>query len=145
MRSFVIAMLLSGCGDAVPVYLTESEPGPSPRARELLDDAFAFWGVDYYLADESGHGVYSIALIEVDDSLEHRGFTERDGNCGRRTWSDRDETVLRHELGHAWRLRGHSDDPEHLMSALGGDGETVTDAQWDTANDTIDRFVRCWQ
>jgi hypothetical protein len=145
VRRLALALLLAGCGEAVPVYLTETEPGPTDEAIDLLDEAFAFWGADYYLTDETGHGVLSIALVEIDDSEEHRGYTERDGDCGRRMWVDRDPVVLRHELGHAWNLRGHSDDPEHLMSVQGGDGETVTDEQWDTAQDTIDRFIRCWQ
>lgn len=145
-RLTLAAVLLAGCGEAVPVYLSESEPGPSPQAIELLDDAFAFWETDYYLVDEVGHGILSIALIETDDTLEHRGFTERDGDCGRRIWADRDPVVLRHELGHAWRLK-HTNEPENLMSHLppGGDGETIDDAQWDRAQENIDRFIRCWQ
>jgi hypothetical protein len=141
-----VGCMPTGCGGHVPVALDSFRDGygvmaPSERTAEVLDDAFAFWGVPYELTDDRGRGVVHVTLVDVAAGLHYRGTGWRAG-CRASIVADEDPEVLRHELGHVWGL-GHVDDEDNLMHPYRGDGETLTDDQRDRAHDTMQRFLAC--
>ncbi len=147
--ALVVIALVSvptGCGGHVPVALDSFRDGygvmvPSDETAALLDDAFTFWGVPYELVDDRGRGVVHVTLVDVAPGTHYRGTGWRSG-CRASIVADEDPEVLRHELGHVWGL-SHVDDEDNLMHPYRGDGETLTDAQRERAQDNIDRFLTC--
>lgn len=149
-RSIALALVLAGCGGPVPVYLVEqsARPGeypvedPTPEAREVLDEAFGFWGRGYDLVPQGEPlGNYGAVQIVLDDAVTDDAWTQGMGPCRPLIWSLYDADALIHELGHVWLGPDHSEDPDNLMHAKGG--EDVTDKQWDKAQRKIDLFNAC--
>lgn len=151
LSSLTVLALLTACEEqakTVPVMLTSTEaPGvilePSPRIRETLDEAFGFWDVQYELVNpDSLHGVIDLALVDIDHAVWVAGGHHRRENCRRRIWVDVDTLGLTHELGHAWLGAEHSPDPHNLMHTSAG-GFTVTEEQFEQAQDAVDEFLKC--
>jgi hypothetical protein len=147
----VAALALAGCSGPVPVYLSSSEtPGspltdPPARERELLDEAFGFWGYEYELvgpgAAVASYGAIEVSLVDLDDAPVD-GYHAPPTPCRRAVWSSFDPEVLAHELGHAFGLE-HVDDRENLMHPRRPRGQEVTDAQWDDSGAAVGRFLAC--
>lgn len=145
-------VLATGCGGPVPVYLATSDQvggpitEPSVRAREVLDEGFGFWGLEYELIGPDSvvksYGAIDLALVDLAPGATVQGSHHKPALCRREIWSDYNGQVLAHELGHAWLGSNHSDDENNLMHPTAG-GDQITDRQWDDAQVVIDRFRAC--
>lgn len=148
----VVVAFVSGCSGPVPVFLTTSDQTggpitePTPRVREILDEGFAAWGLQYELIGPGtlakSYGAIDLAIVEVAPGAQVHGSHHSPAPCREEIWTDYDWRVLAHELGHAWLGPDHSDDPDNLMHAY-AEGETITDGQWDDAQGDIGRFLAC--
>lgn len=144
-------LLLGACTPEIPVQLTTPEEGsatlhPSDETRELLDDAFGFWGVSYRLVNDGRwYGTLRLTLVDLaapEGEEIALGAASRRG-CMAQVWADRDVNVLRHELGHVFIGPEHHPDPDNLMASRTTDNEDVTDKQYDQADFGAATFAAC--
>lgn len=142
----MVALLVAGCGGPVPVRLTTWDQfgpvtEPSDEARELLDDAFGFWGLSYELSDGRSYGRLNIDLVDVGDESVVHGRRWDAGPCEQYVWAARRSVMLAHEMGHVFGLERHSDDPDNIMATPAA--SDVTDHQLETVQDDAHQFTGC--
>lgn len=147
----VLAVLVAGCSGPIPVYLgtdTHQAPVVQPpmEVKRVLDEGFGYWGLTYELVGRNGLGAYGsidLTVVDVGDDQPVRGSHRKEAPCRHDVWVDRDGVALAHELGHAWGLIEHSDDPENVMYPTADEGAELTDAQLDKAERGIANFLAC--
>lgn len=143
----VTALALGGCSGPVPVsVVSTSDIGratddPAPEYREILDEAFGAWGLQWAPSDTID-GAVELTLTGFDEASEVHGFNVRAGRCDRSITVEPDALLLAHEVGHVFGIESHDAAPGRVMShpMLGW---TVGDAQALAVQDDADRFSRC--
>ena len=155
MRTIALAALfLAGCAGPVPVYLQtfDAAPGPitapSPRVREVLDEGFGVWGLEYELvrpeARLRSYGAVDLTIVDLAHGVDARvgGSAYQPAPCRPRVGVDADGRLLAHELGHVWGLE-HVEDPANLMFFRAGDPGEITDEQYETVDREVSLLLAC--
>lgn len=144
--------LITGCADAIPVYLVSFDSDiqpvtrPSPEVKGILDGAFNIWGLTYDLVPagtrQGTHGALQITIIPKSSWATIKGTHDQSSLCEHDITAMPDTVGLAHEIGHAWLGPDHSDDPDNLMFKRAHEWG-ITDEQWDDAEREISLFKTC--
>ncbi len=112
------ALLLTACGDAVPVFMLSTRALEPAVAPEMFNEAFGVWGLTWESRDKSV-GALEIYMIDMVPDTAWQGQT------------------LAHEIGHAFMLE-HDPEPGRVMTS----GSTGQEPGWDVTDEQIDAVQR---
>lgn len=149
MRRLVLSLLLlAGCSGPVPVSvvttwdLERSSGDPSEEAREIVDEAFAAWGLSWAPSDTIDASLELTLTWFEDGTSGVHGFNVSSGDCDKSITVEPDALLLAHEVGHVFGLEEHDEEQGHVMShpLLGWE---IGDGQAAVVQDDADRFSRC--
>lgn len=148
-RLFALMLPLCGaCAGPVPVSVLEtwdlgrSTGDPSPEAREILDEAFAAWELEW-VPDSSIDGSLELTFTWFEDGTSGvHGFGVSSGDCDKSIAVEPDALLLAHEIGHVFGLEEHHEEPGFVLShpVLGWE---ITDDQLATVGEVAEEFSRC--
>lgn len=147
-----LALALTGCNEPIAVWLVSFDSDiqpvthPSAEVRDVLDEAFDFWGLEYQLlgddASLGSYGALRITIIPKSSWATIEGGYSKLAPCRHIIEVMPDGQSLAHEMGHAWLGYDHADDVNNLMASDPEDWE-LTDAQWDEAERSINHLQAC--